>query len=161
MHFKSTLQQYNTTTQLITITLIAKNKNNFKILKKVFTNNKSCDTIKSQTKKKQKRKGELNMLNQIVVVGRLVSDPEINETENGKKVSEITLAVPRNYKNSYGIYDTDVIPCIVLNRLAENTEEFCKKGDIVGVKGRLQRLEGNTLQVVAEKVTFLSSKKED
>ena len=97
------------------------------------------------------------MLNQIVLVGRLVSDPEINETENGKKVSEITLAVSRSYKNSEGIYDTDVIPCIVWNVMAENAAEFCKKGDIIGVKGRLQRLEGNELQVVAEKVTFLSS----
>ena len=101
------------------------------------------------------------MLNQIVLVGRLVSDPEINETENGKKVSEITLAVSRSYKNSEGIYDTDVIPCIVWNEMAENAAEFCRKGDIIGVKGKLQRLEGNELQVVAEKVTFLSSKKED
>lgn len=100
------------------------------------------------------------MLNQIVLVGRLVSDPEINETENGNKVTNITLAVKRSYKNFNGEYETDFIPCIVWNKLAENTEEFCKKGDIVGVKGRLQRLEGNTLQVVAEKVTFLSSKKE-
>ena len=101
------------------------------------------------------------MLNQIVLVGRLVSDPEINETENGNKVTNITLAVKRSYKNFNGEYETDFIPCIVWNKLTENTEEFCKKGDIVGVKGRLQRLEGNTLQVVAEKVTFLSSKKED
>ena len=39
--------------------------------------------------------------------------------------------------------------------MAENIAEFCKKGDIIGVKGRLQRLEGNELQVIAEKVTFL------
>ena len=101
------------------------------------------------------------MLNQIVIVGRLVSDPEINETENGNKVTNITLAVKRSYKNSEDIYDTDFIPCIVLNEMAKNTKEFCRKGDIIGVKGRLQRLEGNELQVMAEKVTFLSSKKED
>ena len=101
------------------------------------------------------------MLNQIVVVGRLVSDLEINETENGRKVTNITLAVPRSYKNSDGIYDTDFIPCTIWNEMAENAAEFCKKGDIIGIKGRLQRLEGNELQVVAEKVTFLSSKKED
>lgn len=145
--------------------MIAKNKikikNNFKILKKVFTNNKSCDTIKSQTKKKQKRKGDMIMLNQTILVGRLVQDPEINELENGKKYTNITLAVPRSYKNSDGIYDTDFIDCVLWNGIAENTVEFCKKGDIVGIKGRLQRLSGDELQVVAEKVTFLSSKKED
>ena len=98
------------------------------------------------------------MLNQIVLVGRLVSDLEINETENGNKVTNITLAVKRSYKNSNGEYETDFIPCIVWNEMAENTVEFCKKGDIIGVKGKLQRLEGNELQVVAEKITFLSSK---
>ena len=44
------------------------------------------------------------MLNQVVVVGRLVQDPEIKELENGQRVSNITLAVSRCYKNAYGIY---------------------------------------------------------
>ena len=100
------------------------------------------------------------MLNQIVLVGRLVSDPEINELENGNKVTNITLAIPRSYKNSEGIYETDFIDCVLWNGIAENTSEYCKKGNIIGVKGRLQRLEGNELQVIAERVTFLSSKKE-
>ena len=39
------------------------------------------------------------MLNQTVIVGRLVRDPELYETENGNKVTNITLAVPRSYKN--------------------------------------------------------------
>lgn len=101
------------------------------------------------------------MLNQIVLVGRLVQDPEIKELENGNKVTNITLAVKRSYKNSDGIYETDFIPCIVWNKMAENATEYCRKGDIIGVKGRLQRLEGNELQVIAERITFLSSKKED
>lgn len=100
------------------------------------------------------------MLNQIVLVGRLVQGLEIKELENGNKVSEITLAVKRSYKNSDGIYETDFIDCIVWNEMAENAAEFCKKGDIIGVKGRLQRLEGNELQVIAERVTFLSSEDE-
>ena len=44
------------------------------------------------------------MLNQIVIVGRLVKDPELRQTEGGKKVTNITLAVPRSYKNSNGEY---------------------------------------------------------
>ena len=44
------------------------------------------------------------MLNQVVLVGRLVKTPEIRKTESGKKVSQITLAVPRNYKNIEGQY---------------------------------------------------------
>lgn len=108
------------------------------------------------------------MLNQIVIVGRLVQDLEIKELENGNKVTNITLAVKRSYKNSDGIYDTDFIPCIIWNGIAENVAEFCRKGDLVGIKGRLQtdtyEKDGKNitkLNVIAEKVTFLSSKKED
>lgn len=100
------------------------------------------------------------MLNQTVLVGRLVSDPEINETENERKVCNITLAVPRSFKNENGAYDTDFIPVILWESIAENTCEYCHKGDLVGIKGRLQS-EDNKLILVAEKVTFLSSKKSE
>lgn len=100
------------------------------------------------------------MLNYIVLVGRLVRDPEIKELENGTKVSYITLAIPRNYKNVDGEYDTDFIPCVLYNGLAENTAEHCRKGDLVGIKGKVEKLNGNELQIVAEKVTFLSNRKE-
>lgn len=108
------------------------------------------------------------MLNQIALVGRLVSDPEIKETESGKKVSNITLAVNRSYKNHNGIYETDFIPVKLWNGIATNTFEYCKKGNLVGVKGRVQSTivsddsksidesKKNELQIVAEKVTFLS-----
>ena len=99
------------------------------------------------------------MLNQVVMVGRLVAKPIVEENENGRKVSEITLAVPRSYKNAEGIYETDFIKCTLWNGIAENTVEYCDKGDLVGVKGKLECLCGSELQVVAEKVTFLPSKK--
>ena len=51
------------------------------------------------------------MLNQTVIVGRLVSKPETKELEEGKKVANLTLAVPRSYKNENGEYDTDFIDC--------------------------------------------------
>ncbi len=47
------------------------------------------------------------MLNQSVIVGRVVRDPELKETESGNKVTNLTLAVPRSYKNVNGEYDTD------------------------------------------------------
>ena len=99
------------------------------------------------------------MLNQVVIVGRLVEKPIVEENENGKKVCNITLTVPRSYKNAEGEYETDFIKCTLWNGIAENTTEYCEKGDIVGVKGRLQCLSGNELQVVAEKVSFLSTNK--
>jgi single-strand DNA-binding protein len=100
------------------------------------------------------------MLNQIVLVGRIVKEVEVKETDNGKKVSYMTLACPRSYKNEQGEYETDFIPCTLWNGIAENVAEYCKKGDIVGVKGRCQS-DSAGITIVAEKVTFLSSKKED
>ena len=46
------------------------------------------------------------MVNQIVLVGRIARSPEIRVTESGKKVATLTLAVPRNYKNASGEYET-------------------------------------------------------
>ena len=106
------------------------------------------------------------MLNQVVLVGRLSRDLELVEMD-GKKQATLELAVPRNFKNKDGEYETDFITCILWNSIAENTAEYCKKGDIVGVKGRLQtdsleKEDGSKVfltRIIAEKVTFLSSKK--
>ena len=105
------------------------------------------------------------MLNQVVLVGRLTKNPEVTTTESGKKMSYITLAVQRPFKNVDGIYETDFISCVLWNMIAENTAQYCKTGDIVGVKGRIQTdnyeaEDGSTkyvTQVMAEKISFLSS----
>ena len=79
------------------------------------------------------------MLNQTVLVGRLVRDPELFETENGNKVTNITLAVPRSYKNAEGNYDTDFLHCVLWKGVAESAVEYCKKGDLLGTKGYIYR----------------------
>ena len=108
------------------------------------------------------------MLNQLVIIGRLTKEPELRKTENGKKVSNITLAVQRGYKNVNGVYDTDFIDCVLWNNVAESTTEYCKKGDLLGVRGRVQtrvyEKDEETkyvTEVVAEKVTFLSGKRKE
>ena len=80
------------------------------------------------------------MLNQVVLVGRLVKDPELRETEEGKKLTNITIAVPRNYKNIDGEYDTGFIDCVLWAGVAESTVDYCHKGDLLGIKGRLQTI---------------------
>jgi len=104
------------------------------------------------------------MLNQVIIVGRLVKDLDLKEI-NDKKVGNITLAVSRGYKNANGEYDTDFIDCVLWNGVAENTAEYCKKGDIIGVKGRIETYQDKdnkkVTQIIADRVTFLSSKKED
>ena len=106
------------------------------------------------------------MLNQTVIVGRIVRDPELKETDSGRKVTNITLAVPRSYKNINGEYETDYIPCVLWKGVAESTSQYCKKGDLVGIKGRIQSRNYEVeeerkyvVELIAENVTFLSSKK--
>lgn len=105
------------------------------------------------------------MMNQAVLVGRIVREPEIRENENGINMCNLTLAVPRCFKNQLGEYDTDFVDVVLWNSVAESTKEYCKKGDLIGVKGRIQT---NTksdengdkkyyMNIVAEKVSFLQS----
>lgn len=104
------------------------------------------------------------MLNQVVLVGRIVKTPELRTTETGKKTATVTLAVPRNYKNMNGEYETDFLDCTLWTNVAENTTEYCQSGDMVGVKGRIQTRiitsddgsKKKKTEIVAEKVTFLA-----
>ena len=103
-------------------------------------------------------------MNAVVLVGRLVDNPEIVVTETNKKVTTVVLAVHRNYKNSNGIYETDFVRCILWNGIASNTCEYCHAGDIVGIKGRLETRSYETenkekkyvTEVIADRVTFLT-----
>ena len=112
------------------------------------------------------------MINQILLVGRLTKTPELFLTESGKKGSFITLAVGRPFKNLDGEYETDFLDCTLWTGIAESTAEYCKKGDVVGIRGRIQskivESEDGTkykrMEIIADKVTFLSSsnsKKDD
>lgn len=108
------------------------------------------------------------MLNQVVLVGRLTENPTTIELEDGRRETIVTLAVQRTFKNAEGVYETDFIKCVLWNAVATSTREYCHKGDIVGIKGRLQvssyeDKDGEKkyiTEIIAEKVTFLSSKAE-
>ena len=108
------------------------------------------------------------MQNVVFLIGRLVNDPEIKKSENAREYATITLAVHRPYKNADGLYESDFIRCKLWNGIASNVNEYCHKGDLIGVKGRLQTRNYEkadekkyVMEVVADKVTFLSSKKAD
>ena len=106
------------------------------------------------------------MMNQIILVGRVAQPTELHPIENGKNKSDLVLAVPRSYRNIDGEYETDFFDCILWTPIAETTTEYVKVGDVVGVKGRLQtrmieKEDGSKykkVEIVAERVTFLSSK---
>ena len=106
-------------------------------------------------------------MNNVVLVGRLCDNPKIVKSETGKKLTYITIAVSRNYKNSDGIYETDFVSCILWNAIADTAAEYCHVGDVIGIKGRIQTSsyedENNekhyVTEIVAERLTFLSSSK--
>ena len=107
------------------------------------------------------------MLNQVILVGRLVKTPDLFLAESGKKGTVVTLAVSRSFKNQNGEYDTDFLDCTLWTGIAENTAEYCKTGDVIGVRGRLQSriiekddgTKYKKMEIIADKVTFLSSSK--
>lgn len=109
------------------------------------------------------------MLNQVILVGRLVYDPELRTLDDGRTVTTITLAIQRGFKNSEsGEYDTDFLKCTLWSGIAENTVEYCTKGSTVGVKARLSQKyyeyeDGKSFsypEIVAEKITFINTKNE-
>ena len=107
------------------------------------------------------------MLNQSFLVGRLVRKPELRETEKGKRMCFLSLAVPRSFKNMSGEYDADFIDCVLWDQIASVTVEHCDKGDLICVKGRIQSRiieeedsKHSKLEIIAEKVSFLTSKEE-
>ena len=100
------------------------------------------------------------MINQMSLVGRLANDIKVNKTESGKEIATMTLAVPRDYRNSDGIYETDFIDCTLWGETAKRISEYCEKGDMIGMRGRLQSRD-NKLEVVADKVSFLTRTKEN
>ena len=103
-------------------------------------------------------------MNHVILVGRLTDDPTIQDNEDQSRMV-ISLAVPRTFKNSEGIYETDFLRCVLWNGIAKKTKEYCKKGDIVCVRGRLQvrtyETEENEkkymTEVMVESIAFVSS----
>lgn len=106
------------------------------------------------------------LINQVTLVGRMTKDPELKTTTEGTAVSQITLAVSRHFRNQNGEIEADFIPCTLWRKAAENTVQYCRKGSVVGITGRLQtrhydNREGKRVyvtEVVAETIRFLSAK---
>ena len=104
-------------------------------------------------------------LNRILMIGRLVRDPELRHTPNGASVASFSIASNRSYvvnnekKEQVGFFD-----CVAWGKLGELVVQYCKKGHRIAVEGRLQQRSwddqnGNkrsTVEIVTENVQFLS-----
>ena len=109
------------------------------------------------------------MINRVVLVGRLTKDPELRYTPNGVAVCTFTLAVNRPFTNQQGDREADFINCVAWRGTAENLANYQKKGNLIGIDGRIQTrsYEGNAekrryvTEVVCESVQFLEPKKEN
>ncbi len=108
------------------------------------------------------------MINNVTIVGRVVSDEEkVYEFEDGQKILILTLAVRRPFKNQEGAYDTDYITIKLRNNLCTIVPQYSKKGDILGVIGRLQ-IRKNEInnkvyqipEIIGERVVFISPVKQ-
>jgi single-strand DNA-binding protein len=106
------------------------------------------------------------MINQVTIVGRLTRDPELKATAEGTPVAHVTLAVNRQYRNQNGEIEADFISCTLWRKAAQNTAQYCKKGSVLGITGRIQTRHYDTpegkrvyiTEVIADTVRFLSSK---
>lgn len=88
-------------------------------------------------------------MNNVILVGRITSF----------EGNEVTISVTRNYKNEDGIYMSDSIPVWLSANIGEKMKEFCRIGDVIGVKGRLENR--GKVVVMADKVSFISAKKSE
>lgn len=104
-------------------------------------------------------------MNNVTLVGRLTGEPEVKELNDGTFRTLITIAISRDYRNSDGEKEADFIKCVLWNGIASATRDYCHKGDVVGIKGKLQSRTYETndkerkfiLEVLVEKITFISS----
>lgn len=110
------------------------------------------------------------MLNKVILIGRLVRDPELRYTPaEGVAVTNFTLAVDRPFTNQRGERETDFIKIVAWRKLAETCANNLSKGRLVAVDGHLQirsyedreGIKRIAADVVARDVRFLDSRKDN
>ncbi|MBQ6160605.1 MAG: single-stranded DNA-binding protein [Oscillospiraceae bacterium] len=110
------------------------------------------------------------MLNHIVLMGRLVRDPELRRTQSGVPVTTFRIAVDRDFGNrETGERDADFIDIVAWRQTGEFVNKYFSKGRMVVVSGRLQMRnwtdnQGNkrtNAEVVADNVYFGDSKRDN
>lgn len=109
------------------------------------------------------------MLNNIIIMGRLVRDPELRMTQTQKPVVNFTVACERDFAAAGEEKEVDFIDCVAWNKTAEFVDKFFKKGNMAIVQGRLQfrswqdkeEQKHNRAEVAVDRVWFGASKKND
>ena len=110
-------------------------------------------------------------MNKVILVGRITKDPELRNINSGSSVVNFTIAVNRpisqNANSDQNANNADYINCVIWNKQAENLAKYVKKGQLIGVEGRIQTRSydsnGSTryiTEVLCDNVQFLDTKKD-
>lgn len=76
-------------------------------------------------------------MNKVVLIGRLVADPDIRHTQSGKCVASYRLAVDRPFKSD-GQPEADFINCVAWGKNGEFCQRYLHKGMKIALEGRIQ-----------------------
>ena len=103
------------------------------------------------------------MVNRVVLVGRLVKDPELRKTNSDISVATFTIAVDNAVKEQDGTRGSLFLDCRVYRDQADNVAKFTRKGSKVAVDGSLNQRnfvrqdgsKGKVIEVYVDSVTFL------
>lgn len=77
-------------------------------------------------------------INNVVLVGRMTRDADLQYTASNIAVATFNLAVNRNFKNQNGEREADFINCVIWRQQAENLANWAKKGALVGIVGSIR-----------------------
>ena len=110
-------------------------------------------------------------MNKVILVGRITKDPELKTVQSGSAVVNFTVAINRPTTSNNGDQNqsnADYINCVIWNKQAENLAKYVKKGQLIGVEGRIQTrtydANGTTRYITAvlcDNVQFLDTKKDN
>lgn len=107
-------------------------------------------------------------MNFVVLIGRVVAPPELRYTPGGKAVAQFNIAVDRTRGGKGSEKETDFIPVVAWERLAEICNEYLTKGKLVSIQGSLRTRTYETqegqkrkaFEVVASEMQMLSGGQE-
>lgn len=106
-------------------------------------------------------------MNQVILIARLVKDPETRYTASNMPVCSFTVAVDRRFKKD-GEQTVDFIKCVAWNKTAEFVSKYFTKGKKIALTGSIQTRtwddqEGKkhyATEINVNEVEFVESKKE-
>ena len=77
-------------------------------------------------------------MNNFTAIGRLTGEVKFKVFESGKNLSEVGIAIKKDYKNKQGEYDADLFDMKIWGKPAEFAGNYLKKGNKVAIVGRME-----------------------